>query len=217
MFYPGEGLVKKHIGTVAMSFFKNAVVQDGGVKIRVAGRIAAGTGISLADASAAMDEDFVKTALVRSIGPFIPQMPFAENTCGITGRFEHLRDRRGLQHQSLSFENSMSNPIPELVSAGHERASSRRTGWANVKIGKAHAFVMQSIDVWGLEDRMPVTGHVSVALVVGQNENNVWPSTNNRLRCDTKGCQRDDEKRNQRNAYLYGMAEHWKAASTIPA
>jgi hypothetical protein len=91
MFYPGEGLVKKHIGTVAMSFLENAVVQDGGVKIRVAGRIAAGTGISLADASAAMDEDFVKTALVRSIGPFIPQMPFAENTCGITGRFEPAR------------------------------------------------------------------------------------------------------------------------------
>jgi hypothetical protein len=55
-----RGLAEEHVGAIALGLHELAVVQDGGVEILVAGRVAAGAGIGLADAAGAVDEHLVK-------------------------------------------------------------------------------------------------------------------------------------------------------------
>ena len=53
---------------------------------------------------------------------------------------------------------------------GEESGSGRRAGWSHMVIGQANAFGVQTIQIWRLQDRVAQTGKVSIALIVGQNE-----------------------------------------------
>ena len=52
---------------------------DGGIKIGIAGRIAATSGIGLADAACPMNKHFIEPALSGLIRVFVGQMPFAKD------------------------------------------------------------------------------------------------------------------------------------------
>lgn len=45
-----------------------------------------------------------------------------------------------------------------------------------MEVGKAHALVVQPVEVRSLEHRVAVARQVAVALVVGQNEDDVGPA-----------------------------------------
>jgi hypothetical protein len=66
------------------------------------------------------------------------------------------------------------DPVAKLMHAGHERCPGRRAGGTDVKIVKAHALGTKSVGVGRLEVGMSVSVDVSVSLVIGKNENNVW-------------------------------------------
>src|SRR5262245_20386787 len=108
-------------------------MQNGGIEITVAGSVPTGSGICLANAAGAMDEHFFKTPATRPILRFVAQMPFPENAGVITGAMEDLGQGGGFARETFSFENRMSNAVFELVSAGHQGATRRRAGRADVK------------------------------------------------------------------------------------
>src|SRR5437016_2651433 len=120
-----------------------------------------------------MDEHLVKPALVRAVGRFVPKMPFAKNAGSIARRLEHLRKRCDLEGETFPFEDGMSDTVLELVPACEKGATGRRTGGADVIVSKADAFVVQTVDVGCSEDWVSVTGHVAIALVVCENEDDV--------------------------------------------
>ncbi len=68
----------------------------------------------------------------------------------------------------------MGDPVAKLVHAGQEGCPGRRAGGTDVKIVKAHALGAKSVCVGRLEVGMPVSVDVSVSLVIGKNENDVW-------------------------------------------
>lgn len=43
-----------------------------------------------------------------------------------------------------------------------------------MKIGKSNALRMESINVWRLENGVPVTGEIPIALVIRENDNYIW-------------------------------------------
>jgi len=98
-----HGLLGENIGAEPLGFFKGPVVSNGGIKIKVPWGIATGAGEGLADAAAAVDEDFVKTALLGLVFVFVTQMPFPKNACAVPRFLQYLGKRGGLRSQPLTF------------------------------------------------------------------------------------------------------------------
>ena len=172
-FDPARGLGKKDIGAEAGGFRERAVVADDGIEVGVAGDIAAGAGIGLADAAAAVDEDLVEAAGAGLIGGFVAEMPFPKNAGGVTGGFQDLSEGGGVESEALAFEDGVGDAVFEFVTAGEERGASGRASGADVEIGEAHALSAESVEVGRLEDGISVSGKIAVALIVGDDEENV--------------------------------------------
>lgn len=133
---PLRGLGVEEVGAIARGFLELSVVEQSGIKIRVAGRIAAGAGINLADAAAAVDVDLVEAAAVGLIRRFVAEMPFAKNPRGVTGRLQHLRQRGGGERHALAFENRVGDAVLKFMAAGEEGAACREhvgLTWKSVK------------------------------------------------------------------------------------
>jgi hypothetical protein len=62
-----------------------------------------------------------------------------------------------------------------------------------VIIGETNAFVMQTVDVGRSEDRVPMTRHISIALVVGEDEDDVWAAADERFGRETEARSNRDE------------------------
>src|SRR5262245_21931905 len=120
-----------------------------------------------------MDEHFVETAPVWTIGGLVTEMPFAKNGCRIPCGLEYLCQCRSVQCEALAFENRMSDTIAELVSAGHKGAASGGASGTDVKIDKSNPLPVQSVYTGRLEDWVTVTGHIAVTLVVGKDKDDV--------------------------------------------
>ena len=158
-------------------------MQDGGVEVLVSRSVSATARIGLADAPGAVNEDLVETALVGLVGGFVAEVPFAENAGGVAGRLENLGDGRSLERQPLALEDGVRDAVLELMPAGHEGRARRRTGRADVKIGETHALVVQPVEIGRFQNRVAVTRQIAVALVIGQNKNDIG-----RLMRACRGC-----------------------------
>lgn len=73
----------------------------------------------------------------------------------------------------LAWGTGVGDAILELVHAGHEGCAGRGAGWAHVEVIKADTLIVQAIDMWGLQERVPMPAEIAVALVIGENEDNV--------------------------------------------
>ena len=178
---PLQSLAEEHVGAIAVSALKSAVVADHGIEIGVARSVGAGTRILLANAAAAMDEHFVKAAVSGLVRFGVAQVPLPENAGGVARALQRLGERGGLQAHALAFENGVGDAGLELMPARHYGRPRGGTGWAGVKIGEADAFVVETIQIGGLDDWVAVSGDVAVALIVGQDEHDVRPGAGLRL------------------------------------
>ena len=61
------------------------------------------------------------------------------------------------------------------VVAAHECTACGGASRADVEVGEPHALVVEIVDIWGAEDRIAVAGKVTVALVIGDDENDIGP------------------------------------------
>ena len=170
---PLRRLRKKNIRAVALGFLEHAVVENRGIKIFVARRVATTALVTLPDAARAVDEHLVEPALIGLIRRFIAEMPLAENARRVARGFQHLRDRRGLQRHALAFENRVRDAVAKLVPARHQRRARRRARRADVEIREAHGLRVKAINVRRFDERVAVTGEIAVALIIGHHEHDV--------------------------------------------
>ncbi len=129
-----------------------------------------------------MDEHLVKAALVGPILGFIAQMPFAEHPGRVAGLFEHRGQRYCIEPEPFAFEDCMRDAIVKFMAAGLDRRACGRAGGADVKIRKPRAVFVELIEVRCLDDRIAVTGEVAVALIIGDDQNDVRPAAG-KFRC----------------------------------
>ena len=117
---PSHSRGKKEVSAVAFSFHKGAVVADRGIKVFVSGDVGTGALVSLPDTSSTVDKDFIESALVGLVGFFITEMPLAENSGGVAGRFQNLGKYRGIKRHALAFEDGVCDAILKRMASRHE-------------------------------------------------------------------------------------------------
>ena len=69
----------------------------------------------------------------------------------------------------------MGDAVFKFVAPRVERAARRGAGGTHVKIVEAHALGAERVEVRGFEDRIAVGGKVAVALIIGENKNDIGP------------------------------------------
>ena len=199
-FDPCLRLAKKDIGAVAVRSLEFAVMENRGIEILVAGRIAATAGIRLPDAAGAVDEHFVEAALVGPTIGLVAQVPFAENSRRVAGRFEHLGQGGRLQCQSFAFIDGVSNAVFEFVPPGHQGRPSRCTRRTHMKIGESDALARQGVDRRRTNNWIAVTRKVAVPDVVGHYDDDigcVWRSYRHGSQSQAANPNDGDEQRNR--------------------
>ena len=102
-------------------------------------------------------------------------MPLAEDARGVARALEHLGQGSSLEREPFALVNRVRDAVAELMPARVQGGARRRAGWADVEVSEAHRLVVEAVKVGSLKDRVPVTGQVPVALVVGEDEDDVRP------------------------------------------
>ena len=119
-----------------------------------------------------MDENFVEAAFFGLIRRFVAEVPLAENPIRVSGRLEHLSQRRCLQAEPFALVDCVADTGTELMPAGHDAA---RVGehvgltWKSVKRTLAH----EGVDMGRLDDRAAVDRKVAVTDVIGHHDHDV--------------------------------------------
>jgi hypothetical protein len=168
-----QRLREENVGAITFGLFEPAVVPDGGVKIGVARRVAATARVGLPDAARAVDEHFIESAPVGLISVFVAQMPLAENTRGVAGGLQHLRQRHRFEAQPLALVDGVRDAGAEFVAARHQRGAGGRASRADVEIGETDALPGERIQVRGFENRIPGKTQIAVTLVIGHHQRDV--------------------------------------------
>ena len=143
------------------------------IKVLVTGRIGTTALVGLANPTGAMDERLIKPARMRLVGLLITQMPFTEDTAGVAGLLKYLREDRCLKGHAFAFKDGVRHAVFHRVAAGHDGATRGRTGRAHQKPREPRAGVMKLVEIWRANPWMPVPANRAVALIIGDNQNNI--------------------------------------------
>ena len=199
---------------------------DRGIEIAVCRNISATAGISLANATTAMNEHLIEAALVWLIRILVTEMPFAEDAGRVAGGLEHLRERHSRQTHTLALENRVGDSALELVGSGHQCATGWRAGRADVKIREADSFIVHPIHLRRLHNGVTGAGKIPVTLIVVEDDNDVGPHhqgrgtgrvkirPNRELQAGDK-CERRAQESN-RHLELTGFCFHLSCVSAWP-
>ena len=115
----------------------------------------------------------VETTTSRFVTGAATKMPFADKPRVVTSGLQQIRQRCRILVQVFARDQRMSDPAAKFMHPRQQRRSRRRTGWADIKVIKPHAFIIKSISVRRLQQRMTVSTKITVALIIGQDEQDV--------------------------------------------
>ena len=167
------GFIKPDVGGVAGEFLIGGcsvfVALVGVVELVVAVVI-----WGLADASAFVPDDVLEADVLWAARGVVAEVPFANHAGGVAcflkvvshgdlGRFEITPTTRCTEGSGAGG-----------VSPSHERSAGGGTEWTDVEIGEANGVSVEGVEVGGFEDGVTVAGEVAVALVIGDDDDDVW-------------------------------------------
>src|SRR5207245_1894544 len=104
--------------------------------------------------------------------------PLTENRSGLTACLERLRDGQFLVADAhLRFWSECAEQADAIgVAPSQQRGARRRAnGLPDVKIGETHSLARHAIEVGCFDIRRTKTADVLITLVVGENDDEVWP------------------------------------------
>ena len=105
--------------------------------------------------------------MIRSI------VPFAETPGAVARRPERLGDRHLRVAHDFLVVGDTGDAGAQRVASGEQARARGRTKWANLKLFEAQALACKTIEVGRFEQRVPMQGKIAVALVVGENQEDV--------------------------------------------
>ena len=95
----------------------------------------------------------------------------------------------------------MGDAVLELVPSGEQGGPGRRARGTDVEVGEADTFSVETVEVRGFQDGVAVARQVAIALVVGQDEDDVGPLPGRRV---GQGRGRDQEGYNEKREADHG-------------
>ena len=162
---------------------------DDRIEIFISRRIGAAALVRLANPTGAMDERLIKPARVRLVRLLVAEVPFAKNAAGVAGLLEHLRQDGRLERHAFALENGVGDAILHGVPTGHDGCAGGRTSWADEETGKARALFVVLVEIGCLDPGVAMFPDGSVALVVGNDEDDVGL-----LGYESRACESEEEK-----------------------
>ena len=106
-----------------MRFHERTVVAKYRIEVFVARSVRATTVIYLPDASRAVDERLVETAVVRLIGFFVAKVPLTKDPRRVARRLQHLRQRGSVERHAFALENRVRHPVLHRMPPRHQRGT----------------------------------------------------------------------------------------------
>ena len=78
------------------------------------------------------------------------------------------------QAETASVPDDLVTARVEGIPAGQESGASGGAGWGDVVVGEGGGFGVEFVEVGSFDDGISVAGEVAVALIVGDDEDDVW-------------------------------------------
>ena len=102
-------------------------------------------------------------------------MPFPVDSGFVTRLDQSFRDRVLLRlHHGTALERiHQSGSV--VVSTRHKRSSSGRANRADIESVYRGSLASERVNMWSIEHSVSHGGQISIALVVGHDEDDVWP------------------------------------------
>ena len=168
--HPAHGPVEVDVRAIALERFQAAVVEENrvGVLAFAAGRIG-----RLADPAAAVHERFGETLVHRTHRVVVAEMPFAEDARRVAGVAEYLGQRRFLWLHHRPSDVCIDGSRAVVVPAGHQARARRSADGMNIEVRHRAAAFCHRVDVRGHDDGIAGGAEVTVALIVGYDDDNV--------------------------------------------
>ena len=155
---------------------------------------------------------FARLALVAGVA----EAPLADERSRVTRRLQDARDRdiTGAQHLRLGIFHASVAAHARVthMQTRHKHAARGRTHRvARVKLRETHPFGRELIEVRGADNFLSVRAEVTVAEIVGQNENNIGPGSSSRG--EARGKQNQDTNEAWRNIHGANRSQGSRAAA----
>ena len=127
------------------------------------------------EAPALVPHSALEPAVQGTVRECVTEMPLAEETCRVPVLGEDLGHGSNVPSHEVAAGGHHPRLVAQRVEAGHQFAPRRRAYGSDVKVREADALVVEPIHVGCLEDRIAVSRHVTVPLVVRQDDDDVRP------------------------------------------
>ena len=161
-------LAEEYVRAVALVRSGDAVFEIGVVKVVVAPGIA-----RVADAAAGVVDGFGKAALVRPVGRAVSEVPLAEVPGAVASAGECVREGPLVGAQQRAATDGVPDASAVAVVAGEQAGAGGGAGGADVIVGEAHGVLVEAVEARRADRAVAVTAQVAVALVVGEDEDDV--------------------------------------------
>ena len=165
---PVHGLVEEDVGAEALVLLVRAVAVEHGVEVRVAPVVG-----QRGDAPRAVVQRFPEAAVLRAMGVAVAQVPLAEVPGGVAGAPEEIGHRRQFPAHHRTPLTDGGAAVAHRVDARQQLAACRRAHRRHVEVREAHALGVQPVHVRRLQHGIAVSGKITVALVIGHDEDDV--------------------------------------------
>ena len=168
LFDEPHALTEPDVGAVALELFELPVPFVGVIEVVVAPVIR-----GLPNPAATMPDDILKAPVLRTMRSVVAEVPLADHPGHIAGAGKQVCDRLFVPvHHRAPRTGSVTRPCTGVI-AGHQRRARGRAERADMEIREAHGLGVEAIQIRRLEDRIPVTGQIAVALIVSHHEDDV--------------------------------------------
>ena len=124
-------------------------------------------------AAVAVAQPFVKTAVDRPVGVVRAQMPLAEMAGAVAVVAEDVRHRDFVVAEHVASTDGSPAAHAVGIAAGHQRGPRRRAIAVHMEVAEPHGFMAQAIQMRRLDDRIAVAAQVAVALIVGEQDDDI--------------------------------------------
>src|SRR5262249_46857999 len=165
-----DGGVGEGVAAIALRRLRAAVAVEGGVEVAAGARLVG----RLRQAAALERQRLVEALVGRPQGVVVAEVPLAEVAAAVAGRPQQFGERRLVGVQQRAAEEGIDDAGAVVVAPRQQGGPSRRADRADVELRQLRPLRRQLVDVGGFDLVVAVDAEVAVALVVGDDEEDVW-------------------------------------------
>ena len=188
-------LGEKHVGAKTLGGDDAAVVKITAVEVGVVPEIG-----RLADPAAAVIVDLGETAVLRAVGVVVAEVPLAEQAGGVAVGFEQLADGDLVFAQHGAAVDGVPHAGAVGPVTGEQGGARRRARGSNVIVLELRRLGGEAVDVRGFDDGIARETEVAVALVVGDDEDDVGLPRRRGRGCDSGEGEKDGQGERKKGA-----------------